>query len=216
MRLDGIQHVIWDWNGTLLDDVEACVGAINPLLRQRGLPCLRPSSYRAKFGFPVKEYYARLGFDMAAEDWDVLARAFHRHYARTSRSAPLRAGAMATLRFLRARGIAMSVLSASERSILKRMLCVHGIAGFFDHIYGLDDLYAGSKLELGRKLVRSIGVAPGCTLLVGDTRHDFEVARDMRCHCVLMTGGHQSASRLRSCGCAMIRGPAGLPHLLGL
>jgi phosphoglycolate phosphatase len=215
VKLDGIQHVIWDWNGTLLDDVEACVGAINPMLRRRGLPCLRPASYRARFGFPVKDYYAALGFDMASEDWDALAKEFHRHYARTSLSAPLRAGAKAALRSLRARGIPMSVLSASERSLLRRMLRGHGIDAFFEHVYGLDDLYAGSKLELGRRLVKSIGVAPGRILLAGDTQHDFEVARDMRCRCVLMTGGHQSAPRLALCGCAMIRGPAGIPRLLG-
>jgi phosphoglycolate phosphatase len=215
VRIDGIQHVIWDWNGTLLDDVEACVGAINPLLRQRGLARLSPSSYRAKFGFPVKAYYAALGFNMASEDWDALAKAFHRHYARTSRASPLRAGAMATVRSLRARGLAMSVLSASERSILRRMLREHGIAAFFDHVYGLDDLYAGSKLELGRQLVNSIGIAPDRILLVGDTQHDFDVARDMRCHCALMTGGHQSAPRLAECGCVMVRSPAGIPRILG-
>ena len=214
MKSNGIQYVVWDWNGTLLDDVQACIEAINLMLGKRNLPLLTPESYREFFGFPVRDYYVALGFDFAVEDWDALAREFHDHYRRTSESALLRDGAVEILDAIRTLGVPMSVLSASERSILRRMLRSRGIDRYFENVYGLDDLYAGSKLDLGHTLLRVAGVPPGSVLFVGDTLHDYEVARHMRRPCVLMSGGHQAEHRLARCGCTVLRHAGDLPRLV--
>lgn len=59
--------ILWDWNGTLLDDVQLCVDALNRLLARYGYPQRYDrDQYRAIFGFPVQEYYARAGFDFPA------------------------------------------------------------------------------------------------------------------------------------------------------
>jgi phosphoglycolate phosphatase len=199
-------HVIWDWNGTLLDDVQACVDAINRMLARRSLPMTDTVRYRDIFGFPVRGYYAELGFDLAAEDWDGMAREFHADYAETARPAALRNGARAALAALRAAGTPMSILSACELGILRRMVAERGVDAFFDHIFGLGDLYAASKVELGRRMLRDTGVDPAKVLLVGDTVHDYEVAQALGCRAVLMAGGHQSAARLRACGCPVLEG----------
>ena len=58
--------VLWDWNGTLLDDVELCENALNRLLQRYGYPQRYDhEQYRAIFGFPVEDYYVRAGFDFA-------------------------------------------------------------------------------------------------------------------------------------------------------
>ena len=211
---NGIRHVVWDWNGTLLDDAQACIDAINLMLAKRRLPTLTPESYREKFGFPVKDYYVALGFDFATEDWDALACEFHDHYHRTSESASLRAGAVDLLEAIRALGIPMSVLSASERSLLGRMLSRRGPDASFTRVYGLGDLYAGSKLDLGRALLRDAGLPPESVLLVGDTTHDYEVARALGCPCVLLAGGHQAEHRLARCSCAVLRHAEEIPAWL--
>ena len=194
-----IQHVIWDWNGTLLDDVQACVDAINILLERRSLPPVNPERYTEIFGFPVQNYYRTLGVDLDSEDWDSLAREFHDAYASTARNAALRRGALDTLAQIRSDRVPMSVLSASERSILETMLAQRRVSSFFEHVYGLSDLYARSKLHLGRRLLSELSVPPGAILLIGDTTHDFEVARELACRCVLVAGGHQAKARLRQC-----------------
>jgi phosphoglycolate phosphatase len=194
------RHIVWDWNGTLLDDVAACVAAINRMLRPRGLRAIEAAEYRRIFGFPVQNYYRALGFTFTPAEWDGLAREFHEHYAETSRDAALRRGVAASLAHVQARGTPMSVLSASERSILIRMLEARGIRPFFRRIYGLGDLYAHSKLDLGRQLLAEVGLPAAEVLLIGDTTHDYEVARELGCPCLLVAGGHQSPERLRACG----------------
>lgn len=61
--MENIKQLIWDWNGTLLDDVRMCVKVMNILLDKYSLPSLSYEKYREVFNFPVKDYYARLGFD---------------------------------------------------------------------------------------------------------------------------------------------------------
>jgi len=199
-----LQHIIWDWNGTLLDDAAACVAALNVLLQRRGLPPVTPADYQRDFAFPVQAYYRRLGFDFSREDWDALAAEYHAAYAVTSARAPLRRGARAVLRVLRQRDCVLSVLSACEINLLRRMMRERGVLEHFDHVYGRTDLYAHSKLELGHGLLAGAGLAPEVTLLVGDTTHDFEVARALGCACLLVPGGHQDLARLRSCGCPIV------------
>jgi phosphoglycolate phosphatase len=189
-------HIIWDWNGTLLDDVTACVDAINEMLAARQLPCISRTYYRDIFDFPVKGYYERLGFDLATEDWDAMANEFHLHYGKFSRAAELRPATAETLGRMRDRGLSMSILSASEITLLERTLEARGIRHFFDHVVGLSDRYAASKLDKGKLLMAALGIPRNDILLVGDTNHDHEVAETLGIDCVLLTGGHQSEHRL--------------------
>ncbi len=63
-------YIIWDWNGTLLDDVGAAVNALNRMLAVRGVAPTTREYYRAHFGFPVRPFYEELGVNLAHEDWD--------------------------------------------------------------------------------------------------------------------------------------------------
>ena len=71
-----IQTIVWDWNGTLLDDVELCRHTINRLLVKRGLKRLDLEQYRRVFQFPIIEYYRKAGFDLEAEPFEVLAHEY--------------------------------------------------------------------------------------------------------------------------------------------
>ena len=190
------KHIIWDWNGTLLDDVQACVDSINCMLAPRQLPLLSRKRYRDIFDFPVKSYYARIGFDMQNEDWDSMAKEFHRHYAEFSEKSDLREDAEKTLATLHENDAEMSILSACEITILERMLKERNIRHYFTHVFGLDNLYATSKLDQGRLLLKQLGLPPEDILLIGDTNHDHEVAEHLGIQCMLLTGGHQSEHRL--------------------
>lgn len=196
-------HVVWDWNGTLQDDVQAAVNGINVLLEQRRLPKVDVGRHRETFGFPVKDYYRALGFRLEEEDWDAMAREFHAHFL-SDRSPLLRPAARPTLEAFRSRGIGMSLLSASEASILERLLAAHGIRGFFAQVRGLDNLHARSKLEIGRDLVASLGAPADRVWFVGDTDHDWEVAQAIGSPCLLLADGYQSRRRLLRCGCPVL------------
>jgi len=199
-----VRHVVWDWNGTLLDDVQACVDAINILLAHRSLPTVSRQQYLDVFDFPVRNYYLRIGFNLDKEDWHSLAVEYHRAYALTSANCPLREGAIQTLDRFRGAGIALSVLSACEISLLRKMMRERGILDYFEHVYGLSDLYAHSKVSLGHSMLEKAGLPRHSTLLVGDTLHDFEVAAALGVPCLLMSGGHQSEVKLRRCDCPIL------------
>ncbi len=197
----GIRHVIWDWNGTLLDDAQACVDAVNLLLASRNLPAVSREQYLEVFDFPIRDYYLKVGFDFARDDWNALTEEYHTIYADLSRASRLRPHARRILDGMRARGCGLSILSACESVMLRRMMDERGILDCFAHIYGRSDYQAHSKVDLGRTLLGETGIAPESALLVGDTTHDFEVAQALGARCLLMTGGHQSEARLRRCKC---------------
>ena len=62
-----MKSVIWDFNGTILDDVELATGSMNELLRRRNLPPIDKATHRRVFRFPVSDYYRSLGFDINIE-----------------------------------------------------------------------------------------------------------------------------------------------------
>lgn len=199
-----IKHIIWDWNGTLLDDVLACVEAINILLEQRKLHSISAEQYLEIFDFPVKDYYLKLGFDFSKDDWDQVATDYHKAYEVASGHAPLRDGTEYALTKLGESGLGMSILSACELKILRRMVKERHIMNRFEHIYGLDNFHASSKVDLGHALFSNTGLDKQGTLLIGDTTHDFEVAQAMGIPCLLMTGGHQATHKLAKLNCPMV------------
>ncbi len=211
MTRRAIRYLVWDWNGTLLDDVFACVAALNVLLCRHRLPRVRLPRYRAVFGFPVRRYYDTLGFQLSDADWHRIAADYHQLYARTAAHAPLRKGAHSTLRLLSRRGLPSAILSASEIGILQRMLAARNIHSLFQEIAGLSDRLAHSKLEAGQTLLNRLPVQPDEVLLIGDTDHDYEVAQALRCRCILLAGGHQALWRLRACACPVLSDIRQLP-----
>lgn len=207
------QHIIWDWNGTLLDDTQAGVNTVNAMLAARSLPTLDVSAYRELFGFPVKDFYRTVGFRLEAEDWDAMAREFHARFLADT-TLRLHEQARPTLTTLRQAGIGQSVLSASEQTILDTMLADYGVARFFDNICGVDNLYGQSKLELGHALLRRLGLPQDRVLMIGDSLHDHEVAGALGVRCLLIAQGHQSHARLANSGAPVLRSLAEVPAWL--
>ncbi len=195
-HFQGKTHVIWDWNGTLLDDVELCLDIIQGMLKKHGLAEVSLDDYRRVFRFPVIEYYKDVGFDLERTPFEVVATDFMTTYLERVREARLFGGVPELLGILREEGIACSVLSAAPEADLKSLLAHHGIDGHFDHVYGLTDHYARSKIDRGRQLIAAMGVAPDQLILVGDTDHDLEVGDALGIDVLLVTGGHQSHARL--------------------
>lgn len=207
------RQIVWDWNGTLLDDVQASVNAINVLLAERHLPTIDPVRYRECFGFPVRNYYLALGFRLEREDWNALARRYHDLYL-ADPTIRLWPEAVPVLRTCHASGLGMSILSAAEQSILDRMLEDAGVTDWFDRIHGVDNLDGRSKVDIGHALMQRIPCPAAQVLLVGDTLHDHEVAAALGCACVLISHGHQSHTRLLQSGCPVLKRLADLPAFM--
>jgi len=208
-----LTDLVWDWNGTLLDDTQACVNTLNQLLEARGIATLDVSRYRELFGFPVSDFYRRLGVRLELENWDELAETFHRVFL-ADPTLRLRVEAQAVLEQVAARGLRQTILSAAEQTMLEQMVVRAGIAQHFAHIVGSDNLHGRSKRDQGRALATTLAVPPGQVLLVGDTLHDADVARELGFHCVLVADGHQSSDRLAASGYPCLAAFADLPAWL--
>jgi phosphoglycolate phosphatase len=193
------RHIIWDWNGTLLDDTQASVNSINVLLVRRGVPTIDVSRYRDIFGFPVIDFYRQIRFPLESENWDRVAREYHDVFLADT-TFKLQSGTLEALSLIRKIGIGQSVLSASEQSILNQMLSAYGIRDYFSHVCGVDNLYGHSKVDVGQKLVSQFNMPKASILLVGDTLHDVEVAHALGVSPVLIAQGHQSRERLSQAG----------------
>ncbi len=191
--------IIWDWNGTLLNDVEVCIAAMNRLLGRRGLGELTVERYREVFTFPVQIYYERMGFDFNRESFADVAVEYHDEYEELVLGAELHRDARTALQSFRERGVRQAILSALEESRLRNELRTRGIDEYFSHAYGLSDLNAISKAERGSELLEVLG-RESSIWMIGDTVHDAEVAETMGINSVLVECGHHTSQLLRGTG----------------
>lgn len=191
---------IWDWNGTLIDDMRVCVEILNRSLASRGLPQLSAEKYLEIFEFPVVNFYRSAGFDFSSEPFEKIGMEYIKAYETAMFDCRLHGGAKELLNRLRSKGKKQYILSALFEHDLKRIIEHFELAGYFAAVRGLSDQYANSKIDLGKRLVKECGVDPARTLMIGDTLHDLDTARQLGIDCVLVAAGHNSHARLTTGG----------------
>jgi len=201
----GTDTIVFDWNGTLLDDIEYCLSITNAMLQDFSMPQLTRTRYREIFTFPVQQYYQHLGFDFARNPFSELAARWMSAYtAGVAAEVDLFDKTEELIDDLKQRGYRLAILTAAVESDVHDLLAHHGIDSAFDEVYGLDHCEASSKVERGRQLFSSMGLEAGKTLLIGDTDHDFEVGRALGVPTLLLADGHQSYERLQLLDCTVL------------
>lgn len=200
MRPHGVRHIVWDWNGTLLDDTWLCIEVVNGMLAARGLPVLSVARYQEVFDFPVVHYYRKIGFDFDVESFEKLGTEFIEGYERRKSECRLHPDARDVLDRLHRAGFTQSVLSNYPHRTLEEILRTHDVRGLFDDVVGADDHYARGKAEHGKRWLARSGRSGREGLMVGDTLHDFEVAREVGLHAALVTIGSHNRARLAPTG----------------
>lgn len=194
--IEKYKHIIWDWNGTLLNDVDFCKNIINRILVENQLQELSLEKYREIFTFPVQKYYEAAGLDFSKTSFEVLGKDFIDEYEEKKLSCSLFENTIDVLSLIHKKGIGQSVLSAYLHDNLVKILDHYNLTEYFDHIIGLDNIYAGSKTHLGLNLIQKLDIKKGEILFIGDTLHDYEVAQTMGVNSILIADGHQSKEKL--------------------
>ena len=195
-----LKHIIWDWNGTMLDDRWLTIAAMNIVLARRNMAELTEDRYLQLFTFPVIEYYRRLGFDFDKEPFSVSGSEFINEYNARAFEPQLHDGIIDLIAELNENGVSHSILSASSQKILNKLAKHHNINHYFIAVLGQDNHYAYGKIETGKMWINKLGIAPKNTLFIGDTEHDLEVANAIGSHCALLSWGHSSTERLENRG----------------
>ena len=193
-------YILWDWNGTLLDDTEAALATLNEMIAMRGGQPIGMEFYRDHFAFPVRPFYDKIGIVAHDEDeWNGIAREYHEVYGRQpKRLNPL---AVTALEMAKEAGCRQSIVSALRQDLLEADMARNGVTKYFERICGSDNLDGASKLDRARVLLQTLSdTVPSGThfVLIGDALHDKEVADALGIDCILCAQGSHAAWRLRA------------------
>lgn len=192
-------YVVWDFNGTLLDDLNAAVASVTDMLSRRGRPPMTKERYYELMDVPISKYYEKL-FDLTVTPMEVLTREFQAGYEKHFSLAHPAEGALTALRGFRNAGVRQVVLSSFRHERVDQILRQFDLTEYFDRIMGADDDLCAEKVTRALHWLRETGAAPENVLVIGDLVHDFEVARALGARCALVSCGHQSPRDLIATG----------------
>ncbi|MCM8535927.1 MAG: HAD hydrolase-like protein [Lentisphaeraceae bacterium] len=194
-------HILWDWNGTLVNDMDLCVAVTNRFIKKQNGRQISREEYQQKFTFPVIDFYESIGFDFSAQSFADMAEDWIREYKSSFHtSSSLNGDVVKTLTHIADNGLKQSIFSACEINLLKHSIRHLELENFFHNIHGVDNNRASGKEDLAIQIIKESHVDPEATILFGDTVHDYEVAQNTGINCVLIANGHQDQKRLAKTG----------------
>lgn len=187
-----MKYIIFDFNGTVIDDVDICIKAENMTIEHFGLnrKPLTKDEYLHIFTFPVKSYYEAVGFDWTKNSYEEIGKYWFDIYQNSESEYKVHDGVVDILIKNHEEGNKNILLSASHLDQLKRQLKYLNIDKYFDEVLGIDNIYAGSKVDIGLNWIKDKD--PKDCLMIGDSLHDLETARAMNVDCILVAKGHQA------------------------
>ncbi|MFV0379506.1 MAG: HAD family hydrolase [Anaerorhabdus sp.] len=196
-----IELIIWDWNGTLLDDLDLGYSLLNDALRNEGLNELENiSKYKNVFEFPVIEMYRKLGFNCDEKNFDKISSNYIQNYMKSyEASSMLHNEAIDLLQYFMDKGIKNTLMSASQIKILLKQASFFKCDHLFDELVGVSDIYASSKQDEALNWIKTCDVPLDRIVWVGDSTHDYECAVALGVRCILIDHGHQSYEVLSKC-----------------
>ena len=196
--------IIFDWNGTLIDDVWLNLNAINSVLEKRKVKPVTIEYYRENFCFPVSTFYKELGLDIKNE-WDDIAKEFGESYLASIDKVKLFPDVIPTLEKLAEAGIEAGIFSAMEHELLNKHVEALRISKYFRFIEGIENRYAEGKSHLCKKILEKSGHSEKELLFVGDTCHDYETAKTIGCDIALVSRGHNTEEILKNTGAPVFK-----------
>tara|TARA_B100001175_G_scaffold36419_1_gene26558 strand:+ start:1143 stop:1793 length:651 start_codon:yes stop_codon:yes gene_type:complete len=192
--------IIWDWNGTIVNDASIFIKIMNDFLSERNLPPITLKQYRSAFVFPVKNYYTKLGFDFSEESFESLSLVFIEKYKKAMFTPPLVKDIKNLLSWLCKRQISQYIVSAQEHSLLTRAVEYYRVGLFFKEVKGINNYQATSKVSIAKELYSASLKQKKEIVLIGDTEHDAEVAKELNINCFLVSYGHCTKEKLLKTG----------------
>ena len=183
------RNLIFDWSGTLCDDLELTIEATNYVLSHYGIPPLDKATFRAEFQLPYPAYYARKTPGVPLEE---LENHYRCAFDRSATKVSLLPHAAAFLRFCAARGIRCFVLTSMDPPAFLLQAKELGVLSFFEHVHsGIrhKDTYITG-------LMQQHALNPEETAFIGDMQHDIHAAHSAGITSVAVLTGYNNAAQL--------------------
>lgn len=199
-------HLVWDWNGTLLDDIHAVLGATNAAFAEVDLAPLTLEQYRETYCVPIPKFYERLmGRLPTPAEWERMDGLFHRHYTEQQVNCGLAEGVEELLVRWSAGGRSHSLLSMYGHEHLVPVVRGYGIERHFVRVDGRTGPSGGSKAQhMARHFEVLGGIAPESAVVIGDAVDDAVAAAHVGARAVLYTGGSHSRGSLEAAGVPVV------------
>lgn len=196
------RHIVWDWNGTLLDDNDAVVAAVNEVCTAFGQEHIDIDRWRTVFSRPLQQCYERvLDRSLSEQDWALIDRLYHEHYRDLLHTSRLAAGVPDELHEWAAGGGTQSLLSMWFHDELLALVREFELDPLFARVDGLRaEVGGGTKEAHLRAHLDGLGLEPGEAVLIGDVVDDAHAAERVGTDCVLLTTGVMSRASLEKTG----------------
>ncbi|MDJ0496475.1 MAG: HAD hydrolase-like protein [Acidimicrobiia bacterium] len=194
-----MRHVIWDWNGTLADDLPTVVECVSASLDAIGEGPIVADDYRSHYTRPVRLFYDRLlGRSVTDSEWDAIEETFHVRYKEAAKRVPLAADAVAAIEAVAGAGNTQSILSMWWDNDLKAEVSRHGLGPYMVRVDGNTKDASETKERLLSIHLRA--VASNGAVMIGDAMDDAQAAAALGIPCVLYDGGSHHRFELESLG----------------
>lgn len=184
--------IIWDFNGTLIDDVNAALSSVNDMLKRRNLPEITMQQYASYVDTPIIKFYEHIFDDLYSMDFGEIALEFNAGYDKHLPQKAVMANAEEVLEYFNSKGKLQTVISATHIDKVTKRLEEFGLSGYFDKILAHNNLIAEDKTHLAVKYFAEKQIKPEEAVVIGDCVADYKMAQAIGADCILTTQGHQS------------------------
>lgn len=192
-------NILWDWNGTLIDDAVTSLNCVNDMLIEMGKPLITLEQYYTYVETPIIGFYRHILTEDEL-DFPVISKSFHDSYNRRIGETHLAANADEVLQTLKENGAKQYIITATKEESAKKLTKDYGVNKFFDGIFGANDTFAESKIDRALTFLKNNNIEPHDTVFIGDTLHDLETANALGIDCILVTYGHQGPDITKTSG----------------
>ncbi len=195
--------IIWDYNGTLIDDVYVALNSVNDMLIKRNMQTITIEQYYTFMDTPITKFYENL-FDLNEITFDIIAKEFHKGYKKHLPVNPLMENAIKVLEFAHKMNYKQVLISSSNIDKIIPTLKEFSILKYFDDISGATNNYADCKIQRGRSLIKKYSIKKENIYIIGDTLHDYEFAKEIDVKCILTSKGHDGINKLKNSNAIVI------------
>jgi len=203
--------LVFDWDGTLADSTTIIAEAIQRACCDLGLPTPDDVAARFVIGLGLADALRHVAPTLAAEDYPRLSERYRHHYLSREPEIPLFAGAREMLDELDARGFLLAIATGKARAGLTRALVQQRLEHRFIASRCADEGFPKPHPDMLLALMDRCGVEPVETLMIGDTTHDLELARNAGACALAVTYGAHAAEGLA--GCSPLATVGSIPEL---
>ena len=192
--------LIFDWDGTLMDSAGAIASCIQAACADMELPIPSHEAARHVIGLGLREALIHLFPDLPEARYPVLADHYRRHFLDQDHEILLFEGARELLVELHGDGFRLAVATGKARRGLDRAFSHTGLERYFHASRTADETFSKPHPLMIEELLDELDIAPARALMIGDTSHDLDMARNAGVHSLAAGYGAHPAEHLNAYG----------------